>query len=585
MTTLNPALSFRIGGGWHGVGRNLFIIIPVGLTLWLIIVPLIELIQASFQTGSPGMPGYFTLSKYQTAYFTPLTYTTFLNTAIFAALATSFALAIAILSAWLIERTDLPLRNVAWAFLLVPMAMPGILYAIAWVYLLGPEAGLINIFLRNLLSYFGLELARGPINIFSLGGLIFLEGLRGVTTVFLMIVGCFRMMDPALEEAARVSGASARHTIVRVTLPILFPALLSAWIFNFMSSLESLEIPMIVGLPAKIYVFSSYVYFSTQKSLPPDYGLAAALGVVFLVVSTGLVLIYWRLLGGAERFATVTGKGYRPRVTRLGIWKYPAFGVFILYFTLTILVPVLTLVYRSLLPYLMRPSLQVLDLVSLKNYRSVLTESELLGATINTLIIMAATASVTMMLSITVSWVIVRTKARGRTALDIMTFMTHAIPGVTIAVALVYLYLRAPLKYFPIYGTVWIIILGLVAGYLSFGVRSMNAAMTHIHRELEEAAHTSGAGRARTLWKVTLPLLLPAFVSGWVWVATHSMRAFSIPLMLKTRKNRPLSVVLWDLWDRGESGEAAALGVLLIITLLVVVVGGRWLVARLSRQE
>jgi iron(III) transport system permease protein len=174
---------------------------------------------------------------------------------------------------------------------------------------------------------------------------------------------------------------------------------------------------------------------------------------------------------------------------------------------------------------------------------------------------------------------------KGRGVLDGISFLPHSIPGVIIALSLIFLYLSYPLGKLPIYGSVWIIILGLTAFYIPFGSRTMNGAMVQIHQELEEAARISGASWSGVLGQITLPLLLPAFVSGWIWVASHSLRSFSIPMMLATKDSQVLSVILWKAWNQDYAGMATALGVLLIVALLILTVGGRLIVARMSRQD
>jgi iron(III) transport system permease protein len=509
----------------------------------------------------------------------------FLNTVILAMASTFLSIGIAVLFAFLTERTDMPFRNVAWGLMLVPMAVPGILFAISWTLLLSPTIGLFNVWLRSLLSLFGVEMSEGPLNIYSLWGMVFLEGLRGVTTIFLMVVGAFRAMDPSLEEASRVAGASNRATFFRIFIPLLTPALFAAGMYSFMTHLESLEIPLVIGFPAGIYVFPTYIYFTAQRFAPPRYGLSAALGAIFLVVSILLVYWYRRLIGRGERFTTVTGKGYRPRIVSLGKWRYPAFALFLVYFILAIAAPTFILLWRSLLRFYTLPSWSALARIGLENYWEAFGEERILQALLNTIIVGVATAFLTMFLSLVTSWVVIRGRFKGRVLLDGLTFLPHAIPGVVIGIALIILYLQPPFSYLPLYGTIWIVVLGLSASYIAFGSRTMSGAVTQIHAELEEAARVSGAEGTTVLRTIVLPLLLPAFVSGWIWVASHSLRSFSIPLMLTTSDSWVLSVVLWDLWSQGKIGQSAALGVVLILALALLTTTGRWLVSRLSRQE
>jgi iron(III) transport system permease protein len=582
---VETAASLQWSGYWPRLRTHALPVLAVLLTLWLVVVPLLTLIIFSFRLGTPWQPGGFTLQHYVTAYSDLQVFTMFLNTAVLAAASTGLSVAIAVFFAFLTERTDMPFRNVAWGLMLVPMAVPGILFAISWVFLLSPKIGLVNIWLRSLLSWVGVEVGEGPLNIYSLWGMVFLEGIRGVTTIFLIVVGAFRAMDPSLEEAAKVSGASNRHTFFRVFIPLLTPALFAAGMYSFMTHLEALEIPIIIGFPAGIYVFPTYIYFSAQRFSPPQYGLSAALGASFLIMSLVLVYFYRRVMRQAGRFATVTGKGYRPRIVALGKWRYPAFCAFFIYFVLTIAAPTLILLWRSLVRFYVMPTWSALGQATLKNYWEVLGEDRIAHALANTLVVGVATATLTMTLSLSIAWVIVRSGFKGRTLLDGLTFLPHAIPGVIIGIALIFLYLNPPLNYLPLYGTIWIIVLGLSVGYIAFGSRAMNGAVAQIHNELEEAGKVSGAKWITIMRRIVLPLLLPAFVSGWIWIASHSLRSFSVPLILSSKESLVLSVVMWDLWNNGRAGPTAALGVLLIVAISVLTTSGRWLVSRLSRQE
>lgn len=567
-------------------GREIAVpFMAVSFTVWLVLVPLLILIVFSFRLGTPWSPGTFTFQHYIVAYTSPETYTIFLNTAAMAGLSTLISVGIALVFAFLTERTDMPLRNLAWVLMLIPMAVPSLLFAIAWTFLLSPKIGLFNVWLRTLMGVFGIELTEGPLNIYSLGGMIFLEGLRGVTTAFLMFAGAFRAMDPSLEEASAVSGASNLTTFFRMFVPLLAPALLAASTYTFMTNLESLEIPIVIGLPAGIYVFPTYIYFTTQKFTPPQYGLSAALSATFIIVSVLLVYMYFRVAGEASRFATVTGKGYRPRIIQLGRWRYPALGLYLAYFFLTIAAPACALVFRSLLRYYTTPSWNALSSLTFENYREIISAEDTIRVGLNTLLVSLGAATLTMMLSLMVAWVVVRKKFKGRVLLDGIFFLPHSLPGVIIGIALIFLFVQAPLSHLQLYGTLWLVMLGLTVTYIAFGTRTMNAAVAQIHRELEEAGEVSGATWTTILRTILLPLLLPAFISGWIWIASHSLRAFSVPLMLSTRKSMVLSVIMWRLWEDGYPGQTTALGVLLILALMVLTLAGRVLVVRMSLRD
>ena len=572
-------------GRWRFRGQYIIPVAGIALVLALVLVPLGMMILFSFRDGTPWNPGGLTLRNYIAAYSDAQTYTIFLNTAVIAVLSTVISVVVAVFFAFLTERTDMPFRNLAWGLMLVPMAMPGLLFAVSWTFLLSPTIGIFNVWMRDLVGLFGFTMERGPINIYSFGGMVFLEGLRGVTTTFLIIVGAFRAMDPALEEAARTSGASNWTTFTRVFIPLLTPAILAASMYSLMTHLESLEIPLIIGLQAKIFVFPSYIFFTTQRFTPPQYGLAAALGATFLLVSILLVFWYRRIVGRGNRYATITGKGYRPRIIQLGRWRYVFFGVFVLYFFLTIGAPALALFWSSLLPIPMPPSFDLLGSLSFRNYERIFSTNAIFDSTLDTIWVSIGTATLTMVLALIIAWVVIRHRVFGGGALDAISFLPHALPGVIIGIAFIFLFLQPPLNHLRLLGTDTIIILGLTVSYLAFGSRTMNGAVAQIHAEMEEAAMASGAKWRVIMQRIVVPLLLPAFIGGWIWVATHALRNFSIPLILASRDNKLLSVVMWQSWDDGQPGQTAALGVLMIVALAVITVGGRTLVTRLSRQQ
>jgi len=581
----SAALRFTQGEIWRGIRQYTIPVTGTVITVLLVLVPLLTLIAFSFRDGTPWEPGTFTLQNYIDAYSTRQTYTMFVDTVVLAVGSTVLSVGFAVFFAFLTERTDMPFRNVAWGLILVPMAIPGLLFAVSWTFLLSPTIGIFNVWMREVAGLFGIAINKGPLNIYSLWGMVFLEGLRGVTTTFLIVVGAFRAFDPNLEEAARVSGASNTTTFFRVFIPLLKPAILAATIYSFMTHLESLEIPLVLGLPARIYVFPSYIYFTTQRFVPPQFGLSASLGATFLLVSVILVYWYRRVLGQMNRFATISGKGYRPRIIRVGRWRYVFFTIFIVYFLLVIVAPCLVLAWSSLLPVYQTPSWELLSEVSLRNYREVFEETGIVDATVNTLIVALGAATFTMVLSLIIAWIVVRARVPGRGVLDAISFLPHALPGVIIGIAFTFVFVQPPLSHLNLFGTVWVIMLGLSVSYIAFGSRTMISAIAQLHSEMEEAGRVSGAKWRIIMRRIVFPLLLPVFVSGWIWVASHALRNFSIPLILSSRDSQVISVLLWTTWDDGYPGQTSAMGIMLIAALAALTVGGRAIVARLSRQQ
>ena len=554
----------------------------VVVVVWLLVVPVGMLIVSSLRSGPPSLPGPWTLRNFAVAFSSEFFFKSLVNTFIVSAGATAGAMALAILFAWLIERTDMPFRGAAWVMVLLPLVIPGVLFALAWMLLLLPKLGLINIIARSGLAMLGLRIEEGPLDIQSLWGLIYLGALRGVSTVFLMIVGLFRTMDPGLEESARISGARPTKVFGKITLPLLAPALFAAGTYSFVSHLDSFEAPLAVGLPAGIFVLATLIYFQAMLSVPGDYGLSAAYAVFFMAIMGVLAIFYVRMIKRSERFAVIRGKGFQPARYRLGKWRFLALGSFVVYFLLTVAAPILVLIWASLLPYYMVPSLDALKTVSFNHYTAILGNPRFTSDLFNTIYMALGAGTVTMAVALLISWVVVRGKNPARFVLDGLTFISFAVPGVVLALALIFVYLKPPFRYLGIYGSMWMIVLGLVTEYLAFATRTTNGGLIQIHTELEEAGSASGAGRLTTLRKITVPLLIPSLVAGWIWVVAHSLRAFSIPLVLGTKKNEVLAVWIWIHWQNGHIPMAAALGVILIAITAVLAIAARQVVNRAS---
>jgi iron(III) transport system permease protein len=537
-----------------------------------VLTPLVFLVLGSFSTAS--LPTEFTLTElslvnYEDVWFDPDTYSVFANTFIYVTGATTFGIGLAATLAWMVERTNIPGK--IWIYAGVPMtlAMPGMLQAMAYVLLLSPRIG----FLNKAIEPLGL----GPINIYSLGGMIFIEGLRLVPTAFLMLVPLLRSMDPSLEEAAAMSGAGPRSTLRKVTLRVMLPGLLAVTIYQFMTALEVFEVPGILGLPASIYVFSTKIYSILHSvSVIPAYGQANALAMIYVFIAVGATWIYARIIAKSERFTIITGKGYRPREISLGRWRWVAFGLVFLFLMFSIIMPFLVLLFVSFLPYLQAPSAAAFAAMSFEHYID-LWQTPLIGKVMwNTLMLIVISSTLTVILSFLIALVVVRSKFWGRKVLDQLAFLPHAIPGIVMGLAFLWVFLQAGKIGIDIHGGVWAMSLAFVVGFMAYGTRSMNAAILQIHKDLEEAAHVSGAPHWRTMWKIFYPLMLPTFVGVWIWSMLHAVRTAGKPLVLyEGSENQVLSILIWNMWDEGNIEAVGAIGTMLIIGLLIITLGLR----------
>ena len=574
----------RISQYLNAARGNWAVVAAVAVMVVFVVVPLTYLMITSLTVSSIGTLGDWTLENYENAFASPdLVYQAFRNTIGVATIGTAISLMLAGLFAWLVERTDMPFRNLAFIVILLPIALPSILFVLSWTVLLAPRSGLLNLPLRDMLEFLGIQLTDGPFDIYTLGGVIFLDSLRGVTTIFLMLVAAFRLFDATLEDAAKVSGAGTFHTIRSVTIPLLAPALLAASMYSFISSMDQFEAALVAGLPGQVLLLPTLIFFTVRMQSPADYGLGAVYSVMFMALMIVLLLLYRRIVNKSERFVTVSGKAYRPQMITLGRWRYLALAIVGLFGIATVGLPALTLGWISVLPPNSALVLGTGTQLTFEAYIDIFTNPRSLKIVWNTLVMLTMTATITMGIAFLVSWAIVRGRARGRGLLDGMSFLPYAFPGVTVAIALIFVFLNPPGNYLRVYGSVSILVIGLTITYIAFSTRLMNGAIAQIGRELEEAGRTSGATQLEVMRRITLPLLMPAFIAGWIWVASHAMRSFSIPLVLSSNKNQVIAPEIWRVWQVGHLSTAAAYGVLLMIFLIPITFWMRRLMTRANR--
>jgi len=550
------------------------------LLAFLVLAPLVLVLWFSFRTAGPGeRGGTFTLSNYVETFANPLTYELLRNTFWFSIGSIAVGLVIGVGFAWLIERTNTPLRNFGFVSVVINSAMPASMFAIAWVLVLNPRTGLVNLPFTALLGW-----DKGPFNPNTMEAMIFVEGLRLAATIFLMMIGLFRSMDPSLEEAAAMSQAGTFKTARHITLPIMTPGILGVVVYIATSTVGVFEIPGVMGMPVGLHVLATRIYLATSQT-PPDYGFATSLATIAGILGVVGIFIYHRVTRIQQRFATVTGKGYRPRRIELGpTGRWISAALIILFFVLTFGLPMFILFWASLIPFYQAPLPKALDFVSLDAYRFILTgpgRHEFLQGLRNSLLLILVVPAVTMLLSAGVSWFVVRSKARGKSILDMLAFMPHTVPGIVMGIAWLIIGLFVLV---PAYGTIWLIVIAHVSLFIAYGTRTTNGAMFQIHRELEEAGAMSGAAWISVFRRIILPLLMPSLVAGWLWVAIHSGRELTVALLLQSSSNRIISAYVWQQFFGGRLNLAAAAGVLLVLLIIILVVLTRVAGQRLSRQ-
>jgi iron(III) transport system permease protein len=545
--------------------RDPALLVPVvgaGVLIYLAVLPLFMLLLGSFQVEVAPREFIISLKNYQTAYASEHTYSTFMNSLIFAGGASLLTFALATILAWLVERTNTPLRIVFIPLAVVPLILPGVLEAIAWIFLLSPKFGYVNVALMNL---FGLE--KAPFNVFSLPGMIWVHSVGQVPLAFLMMVAGFKSMDPSLEESAMMSGANTWQTLSRVTLRLLVPTSASVLLILFVRTLESFETPALIGIPARLYVYTSEIYLAFNE-YPPDYGRGAALAVGLLILSAFGVWLYRRSTREGKRFQTVTGKAFRPRQFDLGPWRWAGLAFLLIYFVGVVLLPFLVMLWASFLPFFAAPTWKSLELLGFENYRYLLTFRPFWDAMQNSIVLALLSASAGMLLTSIIAWVVYKSRLPASGLLDFLAFVPITVPGIVLGMALILLYVAFPL---PIYGTIWVLLIAYVTRYIPYGMRSASGSILQIHSELEEAAGASGASWWQTFWRVTLPLLRPGFVAGWIYIFIVSFREFSTSVLLATGESRVLSILLFTMFEQGQVTVVAAIGILMILTLLAIV--------------
>jgi iron(III) transport system permease protein len=540
---------------------------------FLALYPTAMLFYGSFTTAPLGEPGEATLANYVTAYTDPDTYRLLLDSFVFAAGSSLLSIILAATLAWITARTNAPLRRIFELTAIVPNIFPPLLIAIAWTLLASPTVGLLNAALAGL---FGLS--RGPLNIYSMPGLVFVEALILTPLGYLIISAAMRGMDPSLEESARMAGSGQLRIMRRITFPLMRPALLAAGTLNFVRALESFDTPAIIALPARIEVFTTKIYREALAAYPPDYNLAATYGVSLLAIALAFVALYRRFTSRVETFATVTGKGYRPNLIDLGRWRIAVSAVALAILTLMVILPVSMLALTSLLPYYHVPTLESVQLATLKHYAYIFENERVFRALGNSVLLAVVGATLAMALAALTGYITVKTKVRGRGLLDGLTFLPWAFPSTALAIGLLWGYVRLPV---PIYATLGILLIAYVTRFLPYGLRAVSSTIVQVHKELEEASRACGGGFWTTLRRILLPLMRPGLIAGWILLATIFMREFSLSLFLYTPSSEPVGPLLYFLWLDGLTGPLGALGMLVsLVSAVLVAVASRY--ARLT---
>jgi iron(III) transport system permease protein len=561
-------------------GGRIVVISLVVILAYQVLVPLLLIIWTSLKTIRPGEPGFldlrFTLANYARAYGISEFWEASLNTLYFAFLSSVYAFFGGTFLAWTVERTNTPLVRLIGMITLGRIIIPGVIITISWILTASPSIGALNHIINALTG------VPRFLNIYSFWGMVWVQSLEMTPLAYLLMSAAMKSIDPRLEEASAIAGAGTWPTFRRVTLPLILPAAAAAALLLIIQTVESFEVPLLLGGRARVAVYTTQVYFNTSRT-PTDWGLSSTYSIVLLFLSMALLYVYFQLVRHGERYQTITGKDYRPRRIDLGGWKYLTCALsLVLVFFITGL-PFLTMLYASLLPRFRPPTAEVLETMTLINYKTLFSEgSYALKPLWNSTLLGVSSASIVMLLVAAISYFVHKTRLGGRKILDFLAFAPIALPSVVLGSAFLWLYLLVPL---PIIGTLSIIGLAYLTRYLPFALRFVSTSMVQIHTELEEAAAVAGGGWWRNFYHIYLPLLRPGLMAGWFWVMVHAYRELTISLMLARSSNRTASVIIFDLWSNGSFQQLSAFGVLMFTILIILVSIAQNVSARYGIQE
>lgn len=542
-----------------GSDKAAFVIVAAILLAVLVLPPLFFLVKGAITATAKDGTTYYSLEAFRTLASQRGILLSAWNSFVFAILSAVFALLIGGVIAWIVERTNAPFKKLAYFTTILSLGTPFVLYTTAWLMLLS-RSGPLNTWWKMLTG--GTE---NLINVYGMSGMVLIEALLWSPLVFLLLGGTLRNFNPELEEAAKMAGASPWSTIRRITFRLSLPSILALMMLVFIRTVEAFEVPALVGTPGRVHVLTTDIYDLMHRTNPPDLGTASALSVVLLGVVSVLLYFYGRMTRNAERFATITGKSFRPREFELGVWRLAAGALVFLYFFVMIVMPLAVLVWTSLIPFETFRS-TALRLMSFKNYEVIFTATRNFDLILNTFIVALCAATFTMLLAAVVAWLSVR-KAPGAKMLDQLATTPLVFPGIVLGVGVMQFFLNVPLG---LYGTIWIIVWAFVINYMPYGVRYSFAGMLQVHRELEESAAVAGAGQVTALRRIVVPLLAPSVIAGWLFIFLLSTRVLSLPVLLAGPSSQTMAVAMFDLWGNGQGPELAALGLVWSLMMTVI---------------
>ena len=525
-----------------------------------IITPVLVVMWRSFTTGKLGFTVGLNLTNYLRVFTDRDLVPMLSNSVIYAGGAALLGTGLGASLAWIVARTNTPGKGLVELMPLYPILMPPIMKNIAWILLLAPRSGILNGMLQQFLGIDTLVF-----NAFSMAGMIWVFGLACVPLGYLFLLPVFLSFDPSLEESAYIAGSKPVRTMFKITFPLALPAFTSALVLNFLRGLRSFETPVLQGTPGNIKVFVSRVYDS--MALEFNTGLATAYSVVLVVMSIITLYFYIRATRFSERYATITGKGYRVKVIDIGPWKYLTFAAVLLYFLVGIVIPFIVLIVVSMIPYFDYDTFMRFPFNAvLTNYYTVLRHPSFMTGLYNSLILSVTIAIVTVLTGIVMAFTIYRTRAAGTKVFEFIGTLPLAFPPLVLSVGLLIIFIGTPL-----YNSLWALGLGLFVAYFPYAFRNASGAIVNIHKELDEAAWVHGARWRHVFFKITLPILKPSVGGALFYIFIEAIRNVDVAVLLTSPGKEYGPVTLFEYFRVGQWAEAAAGGVIYLIILIVAV--------------
>ncbi len=533
---------------------------------FLVIYPVSMLLLGALTNTNPVVDGFgafnLSLANFVTVLGNPNVHLALANSLVACGGGTMLAVIIGLTFSWIVVRTDTPCNKLIAATSIIPLFVPPLVGAVAWAILASPKTGLLN----TVLAGMGIE---WRFNVYSMAGLIVIFGIYYAPYVYMFTASALRNMDPALEEAAEIAGASAFSTLFTVTFPLIAPAIISGTLLSFIVMLGIYGIPAVLGTPGDVPVLTTYIFKLTNWS-PPLYSTAASVAIILMVV-TGLLVWLQHKVVSRKSYTTVAGKAFRPAVIRLGRWKYFTLGLALTYLFIVVVLPTLALLIAGFRKFMFIRNLG--SLFDAKQYSWIhferLFDNPLaLRSIYNTMEVGFITAIVGGVLAFSIGYTINRTRLPGRSAIDVVSTLPVAIPGLVVGVAYLWAWIGLP---GGLYGTIWILALAFIARFMPDTVKALSTSLMQIHRELEEASWICGRGLLATIRSIVLPLARPGVIAAMTLLFILAIRELGSSLFLYTSNTMVMAVLLLDYYEGGNIGITAAFSIVQTVLLAVLI--------------